>query len=139
MLNMNLQLFAAGDDMAITNNKITALNVAQVVTLMAADADTANLAQKFIYTPTGKDNRIAFVVEVADSHGTVAYEIAAGKGVFGTAKKSESCAQNTRKVIQIETGRYMQTGGTVEITATPASGKKLKTDHAFKIWVIELQ
>lgn len=130
---------AAGDNMAITNNKIASLNVAQAITLMSADADTADLAQTFIYTPTGKDNRIAFVLEIANTHGAVAYEIEAGQGVFATPKRSESIAQNTREIIQIETGRYMKTGGTINIKCTPASGKRLTSDHALKIWAIELQ
>lgn len=130
---------AAGDDMAITNTKITALNADQTLTFMAADADTANLAQTFIYTPTGKDNKICIGIQVGDTHGAVAYSIAAGVGVFGAAAKTGSIAQAATEVIQIETGKYMLANGTIEITLTPATGKKLASEHAAKIFAIELQ
>lgn len=130
---------AAGDNMAITNSKILTLGTVADLTYMAADADTADLAQKFIYTPTGKDNKIVIGAVVAATHGTVALSFKAGAGVFGTAAKSVNAPQAKTSIVQIETGRYMQADGTIEITATPASGKRLTTDHALKIFVIELQ
>lgn len=130
---------AAGDPIAITNSKIVALNTKQALTFMAADADTADLAQKFVYTPTGKDNKIVIGIQVADTNGAVAHSIAAGVGALAGPAKTGSTAQATTGIIQIETGRYRTATGTVEITFTPASGKKLKTDHALKVWVIELQ
>lgn len=130
---------AAGDPIAITNNKITALNAFQTVTIMAADADTANLAQDFIYTPTGKDNKIAVFVSVADTHGAVATKLVGGVGAFGIADKSDSVAQNTTEFAQIETGRFRQADGTIKLTLTPASGKKLASEHAAKVYWIELQ
>jgi len=128
---------AAGDNMAITNTKIASLNVDQALTFMAADADTADLAQKFIYTPTGKDNRI--VIGFKNTTGILAYSIAAGVGVFGAAAKTGTVAATSTDVIQIETGRYMLADGTVEITLTPASGTKLLTNHAAAVFAIELQ
>lgn len=130
---------AAGDNMAITNSKIVTLGTVADLTYMAADADTADLAQKFIYTPTGKDNKIVFGAVVANTNGTVALSFKAGAGVFGTAAKSVNAVQNKTSLVQIETGRYAQADGTIEITATPASGKKLLTDHTLKIFAIELQ
>jgi hypothetical protein len=130
---------AAGDPIAITNTKITTLNADQELTFMAADADTANLAQDFIYTPTGRDNKICIGVQVGDTHGAVAYSIAAGAGVFGLPAKTGSIAQAKTEVIQIETGRYMLADGTIKITLTPASGKKLASEHAAKVFAIELQ
>lgn len=126
-------------DIAITNTKITALNVDQALTFNAANEDVANTAQKFVYTPTGKDNKIVFGVQVANSHGSVAFSVGAGDGVFGTAAKTGTVAQNTTDVIQIETGRCAKTNGTVEITFTPASGKRLTSDHALKVFAIELK
>jgi hypothetical protein len=130
---------AAGDPIAVTNNLISTLGTFQTVTVMAADADTANLAQDFIYTPTGRDNKIAIFLQVANTHGAVATTIAAGVGVFGTAAKTDSVAQNTTEVLQIETGRYMLANGTIKITLTPASGKKLASEHAAKLYIVELQ
>jgi hypothetical protein len=127
---------AAGDNMAITNTKIATLNTDQTLTFMAADADTADLAQKFIYTPTGKDNKI--VIGFKNTTGILAYSIAAGAGVFGAAAKTGSVAATSTEVIQIETGRYMLANGTIEITLTPASGTKLLTNHAAAVFAIEL-
>lgn len=126
-------------DVAITNSRIAVLNTKQALTFNAATADTADLAQDFYYTPTGKDNKVVIGIQVADTNGAVAHSIAAGSGVFGTAAKTGSTAQATTGIVQIETGRYMQADGTIKITFTPASGKKLKTDHALNVWVVELQ
>ena len=130
---------AAGDPISVTNSKITTLNTKQALTLMAADADTNDLAQKFIYTPTGKDNRVVIGIQVGPTNGAVAHSIKGGAGVFGTVAKTGSTAQSTTGIVQIETGRFMQADGTIEFTFTPASGKKLKTDHALNVWVVELQ
>ena len=126
-------------NIAIVNTKITALNTDQELTLTAADETVNDTAQKFVYTPTGKDGKIAFGFQVANSHGTVTWSISAGTGVFGAAAKTGSTAQDTTDVIQIETGKYMIANGTVEITFTPASGKDLTNDHALKVFAIELQ
>jgi hypothetical protein len=130
---------AAGDNIAITNSKILAFGTVADLTYMAADADTADLAQKFIYTPTGKDHKVVIGAVVANTHGTVALSFKGGAGAFGTATKAVNAVQNKTSLVQIETGRYMQADGTIEITATPASGKKLASEHALKIFVIELQ
>ncbi len=130
---------AAGDNMAFTNTLIASLNTFQTVTKIVADADTANLVQKFIYTPTGRDNKIAIFLQVANTHGAVATSIKAGAGAFGLPAKTDSVAQNTTEVIQIETGRYMQADGTIELTLTPASGKKLASEHVATLYVVELQ
>lgn len=128
---------AAGDNIAITNTKIAALNTSQALTFMAADSDTADLVQKFIYTPTGKDNKI--VIGFKNTTGILAYSIAAGVGVFGAAAKTGTVAATSTGVIQIETGKYMLANGTIEITITPAAGTKLLTNHAAALFVIELQ
>jgi hypothetical protein len=130
---------AAGDPIALTNTLVATLNTDQALTFNAADADTSNLAQIFNYTPTGKDGKVVIGFQVANSHGAVAFSIAGGAGVFGTAAKTGSVAENTTDVIQIETGRYMLSTGKIAITCTPASGKRLTSDHALKIWVVELQ
>jgi hypothetical protein len=130
---------AAGDPIAMTNTLITALNADQTLTANAADANTNDLPQIFNYTPTGKDGKVAIIISVGDTHGAVAYSIAGGAGVFGTAAKTGSIAQNAMEVIQIETGRYMLATGKVAITLTPASGKKLQSEHLAKVYVIELQ
>ena len=129
---------AAGDNISLTNTKITALNTDQALTFNAADQDTINLTQKFIYTPTGYDNKICIGFQVGDTHGAVAYSIAVSPGVFGSVAVTGSVAQAATEIVQIETGRFISATGTIEITATPATGKRLTSDHALKIFVIEL-
>jgi hypothetical protein len=126
-------------DVAITNSKIAALNTDQALTFSAATETVANTAQKFVYTPTGKDHKIVFGIQAAATHGTVTWSIAGGVGVFGCVAKTGSTAQATTDIIQIETGRYMLANGTIEITFTPATGKILLTDHALNVFAIELQ
>lgn len=125
-------------DMAIVNSKIATLNVKQALTLTAADVDSVNGTQKFVYTPTGKPSKVCFLVQVADTNGAVASSISAGTGVFGLAARTGSTAQATTGLIQIETGSHTIANGTIEITFTPATGKKLTTDHALKVAAIEL-
>lgn len=130
---------AAGDPLAITNSRVVTLNTKQALTMVAADADTANLVQKFIYTPTGKDNKVVIGIQVGPTNGAVAHSIAAGVGPMGGPAKTGSTAQATTGIVQIETGRYRTATGTIEITFTPASGQRLTTDHLLKVWAIELQ
>jgi hypothetical protein len=125
-------------NIAIVNTKLTALNTDAALTLNAADEGTNDTAQTFVYTPTGKDNKIVFGFQVAASHGTVTWSIANGVGVFAKGAKTGSTAQDTTDVIQIETGRHLLANGTVTIAFTPASGKDLTNDHALKVWAIEL-
>lgn len=126
-------------DMAIVNSKVATLNVKQALTLTAADVDVADAVQKFVYTPTDrKPSKICFLVQVGPTNGAVAHSISAGTGVFGLAARTGSTAQSTTGLIQIETGSHQIANGTIEITFTPASGKKLLTDHALKVSAIEL-
>ena len=128
-------------DITIVNTKITALNAIQVLTQTAATEDGAGVAQKFVYTPTGKDNKVCLVFYNAAAVAITA-TIAAGEGVFGQAAKAltipATAAATT--VVQIETGPYMQADGTIEISFdSNDAAKKLKTDHALTVGVIELQ
>lgn len=124
-------------DIAITNSRIVALNTIQEKTFNAADVDTADGTQKFVYTPTGKDNKVLILIK--NVTGTLAFSIAAGTRVFGAAAKTGTVAANKTGIIQIETGKYMLANGTIEITLTPAAGTKLLTNHAASVQVVELQ
>lgn len=128
---------AAGDPKAFTNSPILSIGTRATATMVAADADTADLAQVFNYTPTGKDNKILVLVDNAT--GILAYSIAAGAGVFkAAAAKTGTVAANTLGAIQIETGPYINASGVIAITLTPASGTKLLTNHAAAVAVVEL-
>lgn len=124
---------------AITNTLITALNADQTLTQNAATSSVIDATEVFTYTPTGKDNKVLIGFVNGTGHGAYTYSIAGGAGVFGTAAKTGSIAAGATEAIQIETGRYMAAAGTIAITLTPASGKRLLTDHAAAMWVAELQ
>jgi len=128
-------------NITIVNTKITALNAIQVLTQTAADEGGAGVAQKFIYTPTGKDNKICFVFYNKVAFGITA-TIAAGAGVFGKAANALTIPATAlaTTVVQIETGPYMLANGTIEISFDPANDAKILTaDHALTVGVIELQ
>lgn len=128
---------AAGDPKAFTNSPIVTLNTPAVVTFVAADADSADLAQIFNYTPTGKDSKI--ILGIKNGTGIMSYSIAAGAGVFGAAAaKTGTIAADKTVAIQIETGRHINASGVVAITLTPASGTKLLTNHAAAVFAVEL-
>jgi|SRR5674476_1458920 len=123
-------------DKAIVNSKVTTLNAIQPLTQTAADLAGA---QKFVYTPTGKDGKLCFVIANAVAF-AVTTSIAAGSRVFGSAAKADTGrATAGTDILQIETGKYMQANGTIELTVTPYSGKGLTADHALTVGVIELQ
>lgn len=122
----------------VTNSTIAKYNTEIVKTFNAATADTANGTEVFTITPKVSGNSIAIEISVADTNGAVGFSIAAG-GLWGAgAAKTGSVAQATTEIIQIETGKYLKNDGTILLTLTPATGKKLLTDHAAKVAVIEL-
>lgn len=137
--HINLQLFAAGDPIAIVNSKIASTLAARAITLTAADQTTDATAQKFIYTPTGKDNKICIVFTSAAAQ-ALTVTVAAGVGVFGAPARAHAIPATAGTYgIQIETGRHMLADGTIEISILPVAGKDLVNDHALTIGAIELQ
>lgn len=123
----------------VTNTKITALNADQTFTANAATSSTIDEAEVFTITPTYKDTKMAIVFSNGTGHGAFTYSIAAGAGVFkAAAAKTGSIAAGAMEVIQLDSGRYMSASGTIVITLTPASGKRLLTDHAAKLYELEL-
>lgn len=132
---------AAGDPIAIVNTQITALNAIQVLTMTAADQTTDATAQKFVYTPTGKDNKIALFFYTSDTgNATATATIAAGVGVFGAAAKALTIPSDAGTyVVQIETGKYMLANGTIEISILPPASKDLVNDYALTVGALELQ
>lgn len=129
---------AMGDNLTITNSKVT-LNTTRVLTTVAADQTTDATAQKFIYTPTGKDNKICFVINTSSANALTA-TLTAGAGVFGAPAKANTIpATAGQYLLQVETGKFMLANGTIELSILPAAGKDLVNDHALTVGVIELQ
>lgn len=130
---------AAGDPLAITNTKITYLNVPQVLTKATADQTADATAQKFVYTPTGRDGKILFIINQGHASAVI-YTVEAGAGVFATANKATTTAATAGTyVLQVETGRHLQADGTVVVSAKPDTGRDLFNDHAMTVGVVELQ
>lgn len=123
------------DAISVTNTLIAARNTKYEPTANAATADTANETQKFIITPTVGDDKTLIRISVGDTHGAVAYSVAAGDFWMGISALTGSAAQAKTSLITLETAKYLQSDGTIEITFTPASGKKLKTEHALSVEV----
>lgn len=123
---------------AITNTLIEKYNTAtEYKAATAAAEDTASKTEEFKYTPTGKANKVVFGIAVAASNGAVKVKFTKAPGVFGGADLEITAAEGKTTVVQVEQGRFVQADGTFQITLTPATGKKLKTDHAATIYAIE--
>lgn len=125
-------------DVTVTNTSMTALNIGYPVTANAATEDTIDAAQKFVLTPNKRDDKTLVRITVGPTNGAVAFSIAAGDFWMGTVAQTGSVAQATSEVIEIESAKYMKDDGTIEVTFTPAEGKKLKTDHALAVEVYSM-
>ena len=122
-----------------TSNKLLKYNTEIEKAVTAATADTADLAEVFEVTPTKADNN--YIIEISTPTalaGIMTYSIAAGDFFASTVAKTGSVAAGKTEIIQLEGAKYIQDTGKVLVTLTPASGKKLKTDHAATITAIEL-
>ena len=118
---------------AVTNETLV-LNTVNPISTTAATADTADLAEVFTFTPSVFGNKyIIEINNVSASNGTVTYSLAAGAAWAGSAALTGSVAQGIRSQLVVETGKYLSSSGTLSLTITPASGKKLKTDHTLTV------
>lgn len=121
---------------AITNIQ-TVLNVGTLSTPTAATADTANLAEVFTLTPT-KTKYVVQIDNVSGSNGSVTFSLAAGTQWAATDALTGTILQGTSQVLEVDTAKYVGASGAMSLTVTPASGKKLLTDHALTIQAIQL-
>ena len=124
---------------AITNINAT-LNTKVVSTSTAATADSADLAEVFDITLTKSGGKAYIEINnVSGANGTVTYSIAAGTAFWAsTVALTGSVAQGTSGLIQVDTARVKNASGVITLTITPASGKKLKTDHTLTLKVVQL-
>lgn len=120
-------------DKTVVNTSLSEKNIGYAVTANAATTDVIDEAQKFIFTPNKQDGKTLIRITVGPTNGAVAFSVAAGDFWMGIDAKEGSVAQATSEVIQIESAKYMKDDGTIEVTFTPASGKKLLTDHALSV------
>lgn len=123
---------------AVTNSTILLYDTEYTVTANAATSTTIDEVEVFTITPTAADHDVVIKIDVADTHGAVAYSVAAGALWAGSAALAGSVAQATSECIVLTGGKYRSATGTYVITFTPASGKRLLTDHALNVEVIEM-
>lgn len=121
----------------VTNTKITRLNVDQTLTANAATSSTINEAQVFTITPTMPKKALMFYNGAG--HGAITYSIAAGAMWGSTVAITGSVAAGAIEVIEVDDARVTRANGTIAVTLTPATGKRLATDHAAGMYVLELK
>jgi hypothetical protein len=104
----------------------------------AATADTADLAEVFDITPGKKDGKVIIEINnVSALNGSVTWSLAAGDFWAGKALTG-TIAQGKSYGIEVESAKHKKSTGKMELTITPASGKKLKTDHTLTVAVKQL-
>jgi hypothetical protein len=121
----------------VTKTTITTINTDQTFTANAATSTTANEAEVFTVTPTKSSGKSAIVFGNATGHGAYTYSIAAGD-LWAGAAITGSVAAAALEVLEYDSAKVLQDDGTIAITLTPATGKVLLTDHAAKIYHLEL-
>jgi hypothetical protein len=122
----------------VTNTNITAFNAEVEVTNNPATSTTIDQTQVFTITPTKADYKTLIEIINGAGHGAVAFSIAAGDYWAGTSAKTGSVAAGKTEVIVLEGGKYKSQAGTIAITLTPNTGKRLLTDHNASVNVIGL-
>lgn len=126
-------------DIAVTNTTLSAFGVAgERKASAAATSTTANAAETFAITPSKAGNKLIVGITNTPSTdaGSLAYSFGAGvlwagQAVAGTVAFGEEA------LIQVETGKHLNAAGKIILTLTPATGKKLLTDHAATVYAIE--
>ena len=128
----------------VTNSKILLMNTLTAVTSNAATADTDALAEVFTISPTRKDGKGLIVIGTTapgTPDGNITVSIAAGAAWAGAAQSytfTKQASGNIERMIEVDTGRFLSSAGTILVTLTPASTDKLKTDHAAYVKFYEL-
>lgn len=123
---------------AVTNTNIPTKNTVTTITSNAATSSVIDTAEVFTITPVKRDGKVLIKINNGPTHGTVTYSIAKGGFWQAISALTGSVAQATNIGIVLESAKYKKTDGTIVITFTPASGKRLLTDHALTVEVIEL-
>lgn len=122
-----------------TNTDISKFNTEVTLTKNAATSTVIDETEVFTITPTKADHKTVITIENGAGHGALAWSFAAGD--YWAAPKSAlagSVADGTSEVIVLEGAKYQAQAGTIALTLTPAAGKRLLTDHAAKVAVVQL-
>lgn len=122
----------------VTNSTISTFNTEVAATANAATSSVVDATEVFTITPTKADYKVAITIENGAGHGALAWSFAAGGFYAAGSAKTGSVADGAREVIVLEGAKYKALAGTIALTLTPASGKRLLTDHAAKVVVVEM-
>jgi hypothetical protein len=122
---------------AVTQNKNVALDTVLAITASPATNDQANLTDVFSITPTSPTEKLVITCSNANSHGSVSLSVAAGAFHSASAALTLTIPQNTTNSFVLDPSKYLSSAGVYVITATPATGKILLTNHAFTMTAIE--
>ena len=118
-------------------NKTLTFNTLATSAATAATSTTADEAQLFDIVPTTKAGIIK-IVNASGANGTVTFSLAVGThGGKASAALTGSVAQGVTSYLQVDSGKYANDDGEFALTITPASGKKLLTDHALTVEYIQ--
>jgi hypothetical protein len=121
---------------AITKNELTKFRTGAELTQTAATVDTAGDTETFEFATNGMP--FLLIADVAATNGSVSLEVVKGN-LWSGATKSVTAEQNKKTMFYVEAAYGARKDGKLYIKATPATGKKLKTDHALKLSVVEIQ
>jgi hypothetical protein len=121
---------------AIVPANLTAFRTATDSAATAATADTADLAESFDFTSNGKP--FIVLAKVAAANGSVTLAMSAGDSWAAKATSIGLAPQAKTTAFYVESGYGVDSDGKITITATPASGKKLLTDHVLTLAVIQI-
>lgn len=122
----------------VTNTTLSAFNADTAVTKNAATSAVVDATEVFTITPTRPDEKVLILMENGAGHGAVSFSVAAGEFWGAGSALTGTVADGVTDAIVLEGFKYKKADGTIAITMTPASGKRLLTDHAFKMAVVEM-
>jgi hypothetical protein len=123
----------------VTNVDITDYDTEVTVTANAATSSVIDEVEVFTVTPTKSGNHVAILFTNATGHGAYTWSVPVGAlWASDTATAlTGSIAAAATEVIQLASGKHLNSDGKYLITLTPASGKRLLTDHVAVMEVLE--
>lgn len=123
----------------VTETVMLLYDTGYAITSNAATSTVADATEAFTIQPSNADNDVVVIISnPTAAQGSITYSVAAGD-FWGAGQALTGTVENaTKDAIVLKGAKYKDEDGKIVITFTPASGKKLLTDHAMTVEVIEL-
>jgi len=117
-----------------------ALETIKELTYTAATIDTDGDPEIFDITPTRRTGQICIVFTGvgAGADGNIDVSIAAGSYWAAGVALTATLTKNKTMLLFVETAKYLDANGDINVTLTPAATDKLVTDHTAKVGLIQL-